>query len=190
MGIFDRLGKIFRSEENENKKNKETKPDRLEANMANLRIGDLVEYDLSTWDVIGVNKYRYGNEDSLEFVLKEGSKIIYLEKGESGEWKVGIAMPISKLDPNLKILLDERGKPPEKFHYDKTYYHLDEEGSGSVNFHESDCISNFVTFDYWDFIDEEDEKSISISAWPNAGYEATVASYEPERKFKVLPGSN
>ena len=175
MGLMDRIRKTF--------SDKKEPEGRLEVNMSNLRVGDLVEYDLKTWEAAKVNSYEFDGDITKEFVLKNlkdsDDDDLYIEKSEDG-WMVGISIPIAKLDPNLKIILDEKGEPPSKFHYKGTTYHLDEEGTGYLE---------GKRFDYWDFIDEEDEKSIGISSWPNAGFECTVSEWQPERKFKVQPGS-
>lgn len=153
-----------------------------------LRKGWLVDYDMKTWEVIACHKYDWGEgEPTTEWELRSGNDTIFLEyDDEDGEsYSVSTQIPIGKIDGNIKSYLQTHEDPPEKIVYQGETYYLDEEGGGLFL---EDGTGPQEEFLYWDFVDDNDEKFITIEQWGETEFTAYDGLNAEEYQFSnILP---
>ena len=180
MGIFDRFkGK---SEENE--------IDPLaDLELAKIKIGFYLDYDLKTWEVTAYNRYDFGDGYySDEWELTSGREKIYLERSEDDDvaWSVSQKLPIGMIDGNVTRHVIDNDDPPNQITVKEKTYYLDESSSAYM---QKGGRGEKIGFIQWIFIDAEDESFISLEQWGEEDFEAAVGKYAEEFEFTdILPG--
>ncbi len=157
--------------------------------LSKLKVGYLVDYDLKTWEVTEYNMYDWDDGDySYEWELTSGNEIIYLEREEDDEveWVVSKRISFKSLGPGLSTHIKQNEDPPHELEYDGVAYYL-EDGSGGYF-----CKGGGkqrIEFLYWEFLDESEEKVLTIEQWGEDKFEASVGFYVEEYQFtNILPG--
>lgn len=180
MGIFD----MFKD------KNEDNDFDPLaDLELAKMKVGYYVDYDLKTWEVTACNRYDYG--DGLygdEWELTAGREKIFLERTEDDEvcWSVSKKMPIGKVDGNIHRYIMDNDDPPNEIVVEATSYYLDE--SGSAYFMKGGRGPK-IGFIQWEFIDDDEDNFIAIEQWGEEEFEAARGRYVEEYEFSnILPG--
>ncbi len=159
--------------------------------LSKLRVGFFLDYDLKTWEVKSYRRYEFdGGYESEEWELESGREKIYLERAEDDdvEWSVSKKVPIGALGGHIKKHIIDNEDPPAEIVYKDVTYYLDESGPGLMYVDNSDEGREFIV---WDFVDEDDEKFLSIEQWGETEFEASSGFYVEEYQFiNILPGSD
>ncbi len=156
--------------------------------LSKLQKGYMVDYDLKTWEVTAYNRYDFGEGyEAHEWELTSENEKVFLEYSHDDEEEYDIAKPISirEIDGDVKNSIINNKKPPDKIVYQGTEYFRDESGTGHMY---KDGKGSPEKFRYWDFIDKEDEKYITIEQWDEDEFEASSGYYVEEYQFtNILP---
>jgi len=154
----------------------------------NLKKGWVLDYDGKTWEVVAVHRYNWGDgAPTREWELRSGRETIFLEyeAGEGENFIVSRYIPIGKIDGNLKTYLTTHEDPPERITCQGVTYYLDEEGGGLFL---EDSIGPEQEFLFWDFVDDSEDKFITIEQWGETEVEAYEGAYEQGYHFtNILP---
>ncbi|MFS0675185.1 DUF4178 domain-containing protein [Ornithinibacillus sp. 179-J 7C1 HS] len=169
MGLFS---KLF----SKNKSNSEVPKERT---ALNIKVGDIINYNLVDYEVVGKITYRDGNYTWYAYQLLEGYDTIWLAAEMDDELELGIykkvQLPVSKPFPK-QLTFEE-----------KTYY-LEESGIAKVigegrsqNIHDSNVH-------YADYSDEDEVSFLSIEGW-GTEFEVSVGYPIESYEIKITAGS-
>ncbi|WP_407269015.1 DUF4178 domain-containing protein [Radiobacillus sp. PE A8.2] len=168
MGLFS---KLFQK--------KDEKPVVQERTVFNIQIGDIVEYDLHDYEVVGKITYRQGSYEWIAYQMLEGDNIRWLSAEMDDEVELGIYEKI--------VLPVSQPFPKELKYKDRTYY-LDEEGEARVvGEGRSKNINGRIT-PYADYYDDSEEHYLSVESWGSeneVSYGYPIEDYE----IKIIAGS-
>jgi hypothetical protein len=162
---------------------KKKTPDRpavRERNALSIQVGDIVEYDLVTYEVVGKITSRQGNYEWFDYQLVEGDTILWLSAEMDDELELGIYK---------KIPLAVSKPYPKELTYEGRKYFLDEQGEARVVGEGRSRNVNGSTVHFADYYDEEEEHFLGLEGW---GSEIEVSyGYEINtREIKIIAGSN
>ncbi len=177
MGIFD----VFKS--------KEPHYDASDIRVVDLDVGFVFEYDMSTWEVVEMYEYDWGdNYFTHEYKITNGSKTFYLGVEEDDELEITLMskIKVSKLGRDVISQLREDEEPPESFIYEGNEYVLESESPGYFNDMKSDDWEEFRS---WDF-EGPDNLIITIEQWGEGEFEAAVGKYIDEFEISNILPSN
>ncbi|WP_366923635.1 DUF4178 domain-containing protein [Metallumcola ferriviriculae] len=128
----------------------------VQRNALNLKVGDIVSYDLEDYVVIGVLEYNDEGWVWRDYHLESEGKHIWLSAEQDDELYLGIF-------EKIKMPLE---KPEKRITYDGVHFELDEASTARITVVEGQVgarVGNEVR--YWDYCDDEEEKFISIENW-------------------------
>ncbi len=156
---------------------------------AKLKVGYYLDYDLKTWEVTGAHRYDWGDGDeTFEWQLKSHDDTIYLERepGDEDYWSISRKIAVQRLGAAIIQHIKANEDPPEEIVYDGTSYFLEESAAGHFFQTEQSAGRELLR---WDFIDDQEEKILSIEQWGENEFEAAVGIMVQEYQFtNILPG--
>ncbi|CAN2042601.1 DUF4178 domain-containing protein [Candidatus Magnetomoraceae bacterium gMMP-15] len=157
-------------------------------NLANLKAGYLVDYDLKTWEVKAYNTYDWGEGDiSYEWQLVSSDDTIYLER-ESDDvdfWSISRKISFSSLGPGIKEHIMEHDDPPEQIVFDGKKYYLEEMSGG--HFHKNGTGEGEPVI-IWNYEDDSGKYFLGIEQWGEEDFEASFGQAVEEYQFTdILP---
>jgi hypothetical protein len=169
LGLFQRLFS----------KNKSI-PDIKKRDALSIQIGDIVEYDLQDFEVVGKIIYRQGNYEWISYQLLGGEDTIWLSAEMDDELELGIYKSIQ---------LPEASTYPKKLDYNGKTYYLDERGEARIQGEGRSRNVNGQVMKYADYCDDSEEHFLSLEDW---GSEIEVSyGFEIEPfEIKIIAGSN
>ncbi|RCW62524.1 DUF4178 domain-containing protein [Saliterribacillus persicus] len=168
MGFFSKLfGK------------KEEKATVNKRDLLSIQVGDIVEYDLADYEVVGKITYQDGNYKWYSYQLLGESKSIWLAAEMDDELELGIYE---------KIQLPVANDFPKEVVFNNKTYALDESGHAQVTGEgRSDSLTG-QQIHYAEYCDDEEESFISVEDW-DSDVEASIGySIEPY-EVKIIAGS-
>ena len=173
------------------KKKKKDEFDPLkDAIIKNLKVGWVVDFDMKTWQVAAHHKYDWGGGSITdEWELQSGTEMIFLqyEPEDGGSFSISKRIPIGKIEGDIKAYLKEHDDGPSQIKYEGTPYYLDEDG-GALFLENGDGPEQ--EFIFWEYIDDSEDKFISIEQWGDNEYEAHEGKVVQEYHFEnILPVS-
>ena len=156
--------------------------------LSKLRIGFMVDFDMQTWQVTQESRYDYGGGYVTdEWELTSGRDKRYLERSQDDDvaWTLSSKITIGAIEGDVRQHIIAHDDPPDQIIYDGKTYYLDESGVGRM-LKKDTTPKEFV---YWEFIDEADEKFITIEQWGETEFEAVAGHTVEEYQFtSILPG--
>ncbi|SES07330.1 protein of unknown function [Gracilibacillus ureilyticus] len=169
MGFFSRLFS-----------KKKEKPTVAKRDPLSIKVGDIIEYDLSDYEVVGKIVYRQGNYEWISYQLLGESDTLWLAVEMDDELELGIYK---------RIQLPEASSYPKRFEYEGITYYLDE--SGQANIRGEGRSSNLTgqVMKYTEYCDDSEEHFISLEDWGSeveASYGYPIQSFE----IKIIAGTN
>ncbi|MDA3867211.1 MAG: DUF4178 domain-containing protein [Salinivirgaceae bacterium] len=180
MGLFD----LFKS--------KKSDYDVTNMKITDLKKGFVFEYDLKTWVVDEAYKYDWGDEFfSHEFKIKSDTETMFLSVEEDDALEVSVSekIQIRKLHEDLPELLADEN-PPKSIDFEGNTYYLDEEAPGFFC-NVTNGANNWVEFIAWDYIDEKEEKIITLEQWGEKEFDASIGKIiRPAEVSNIIPASN
>nr|WP_236838865.1 DUF4178 domain-containing protein [Caldalkalibacillus salinus] len=159
---------------------KKSVPTVEERTVHNMKVGDIVTYDLEDYQVVGRLDYNDHGFKWTAYQLQGDQNTIWLSVEMDDELELGIYRKV----PSLKLT-----EPiPKDIAYDGVKYHLNEQGSARIKGTGRCQNVDGMTIDYYDFSDDEEEQFLSVEKW---GSQIEVSSgYEIEEyEIKILAGS-
>ncbi|WP_042223216.1 DUF4178 domain-containing protein [Oceanobacillus manasiensis] len=169
MGLFS---KIFSK-----KKNETAVPE--ERTVLSIKIGDIITYDLTDYEVVGKITYRDGGYEWYSYQLLEGNDTIWLSAEMDDELELGIYR---------KVQFPIQKPFPKEITYENSTYYLEETGSARVT---GEGRSNSLTgseTQYAEYMDTKEESYLSFESWGTeieASHGYSIEAYE----IKILAGS-
>jgi hypothetical protein len=163
MGIFDFL----------KKKEKESHFDPTNISIRDLGKAYIFEYATETWTVTAVFEYDWGdNYFTREFVIKNGSteKFLHIEDDGGLTVKLSEKIKLRKLGDDVCDYIDTKEKPPKKITFEGITYYLDEKSPGYCKEIDAQNWEELISFDY---LDEDEEKSLCIEQYGNEAFEVS-----------------
>ena len=181
MGVFD----FFR------KKDAEPAYDVSNITVADLQIGFIFEYDLSTWEVQEAFQYDWGNEYfTSEFKISDGNRMLFLSIEDDDEVFLSITekIKIRLLGEDLPEFIAKNEKAPNKITYEGKDYFMESESPGYFNEQGSDEWSELIS---WNYEDKAGEAIICIERWGDFDFEAAIGKNIKEYEISnILPNKN
>lgn len=177
MGLFD----FF--------KKKEEKYDVTNMKLTDLNVGFVFEYDLKSWVVEEAYQYDWGdNYFSFEYKITNGAETLFLSVEEDDELIVSISSKtqLRKIQEDLPELLAAE-KAPKKINYKDIEYFLEEQAPGYFCNLTKDK-NTWVEFIAWDYIDEKEQRILSLEQWGENEFEAAEGIIiRPNEISNILP---
>ncbi|UOQ86287.1 DUF4178 domain-containing protein [Gracilibacillus salinarum] len=169
MGFFS---KLFKKEEK--------KPEVRKRNLLSIEIGDIIEYDLADYEVVGKITYRQNRYEWYSYQLLGEAKTIWLSAEMDDALEIGIYEAIQ---------LPEANNFPDKLVYQDKRFSLDEKGEANIiGEGRSDSLTG-QRIRYAEYCDDEEETFISLEAW-NSDVEASIGYSIEEYEIKIIAGSH
>lgn len=157
--------------------------------LATMRVGDLVDYDLKTWQVTGYSNYDYAGDRTDEWELSAGDEVRFLERGvENGQvwWTWMQSLSLNQLDCNLGTHMQQHDDPPESLKCDGITFEAVQSSTGLAYEGGSEQGRQFIAWTY----ESQDGRILAISQWDEAEFSAFWGHYVEEYQFTdILPGS-
>jgi len=156
--------------------------------LAKMKVGFYVDYDMKTWQVTAYNRYDFG--DGLwsdEWELTSGREKVYLERREDDEveWTLSKKLPIGAIAEDVRSHIKEFDDPPGQIEVKGKTFYLDE--SGSVYFYPGGKGPKQGLI-AWEYIDDDDKEFVTIEQWGEEEFEAARGFYVEEFQFEnILP---
>ena len=180
MGIFDFL-----------KKGKDATSESLgDLTLDKMKPGDLVDYDLKTWEVVACHSYDWGDGDtSYEWQLKSTNDVVYLQKESDDEedWSLNRQIHINRLGADVKDKILVSGDPPHEIRYEGVTYYLTETAGGRFLKDSKGPGQEMLS---WSYEDDDGSKYLTIEQWGEDDFQASVGiPVEPYQFTNILPGS-
>ena len=152
-------------------------------------VGDLVDYDLKTWQVSGYNTYDYDGDKTREWELKVLDEVYCLETGQDqGEtwWTFTRSVGYGAIVPDPREALRQEQDPPETVSYDGGTYYAVESTTGLLFAGGED--GDGAEFICWTY-EGADGALLVLAQWGENEFTAHHGSYVESYQFiDVLPG--
>ncbi len=168
-------------------------PTRTHIELPEMRPGDMVDYDMTTWQVRAVNKYDYKEYETVEWQLDSAGTIRYLELEEDDEnyWSVSEAIPFASLGKQqcdtIKAAIADSGDPPEELSYKDMRYYMEEMAGGHFL---KDGVGTPQPFLQWHYVADDGETFLVIEQWGDDEFEAGLGREVHDWQFtNLLPGA-
>lgn len=151
MGFFD---KIFNSGKEKNI---------TARNPFNLQIGDIVDYDLIEYQVIGKITYNEEGYTWYDYHLFDGKDHLWLYAEDDDVVRLGL---FRKLSPDNKLYGDLQEEKPTVIKHEDVKYSLVEEGSANIQVEGKVGAKDGQRVRYWDY-ESGNGNQISVEKWGN-----------------------
>ena len=150
--------------------------------LLNLQVGDIVQYDLLDYYVVGLIIYNDRGYKWSAYQMEAEGKRIWLAVEQDDALEVGIYEPV-KLDMGDKLPL------PDKISYKGKTFYLDEEGEAAIVevMGEAGAAAG-QRIKYWEYEDESEDYALSIEQW-GGDLEVSYGYYVHPREFNIIAGS-
>ncbi len=168
MGFFS---KLFNKKEEKASVNKR--------DLLSIEVGDIIEYDLADYEVVGKITYRDGNYKWYSYQLLGEGKNIWLAAEMDDELELGIYE---------KVQLPAANDFPEEIVFNSKTYSLDERGQAQVTGEGRSSSLTGQRIHYAEYCDKEEVSFLSVEKW-DSDVEASIG-YSIERyEIKIIAGS-
>lgn len=149
-------------------------------NLFNIRVGDIVTYNLEDYNVIGLLEYDDEGWTWICYYLESGADKIWLSVEQDDEVEVGVFK-------NIRLPID--GKPQKELEYKGTRFYLEEKSDARIIRSEGQVGAKVGHWlNYWEYSDDEEEKYISLEEW-DGDLEASLGQYIEPYELEILAGS-
>ncbi len=166
------LSKLFPKKQKQHKVEKRTP--------LTIQVGDIVEYNLEDYEVVGKITYRQSSYEWLSYQLLGPTGTIWLAAEMDDDLELGIYKKIQLADAN---------QIPKELTYQGIKYYLDEKGQAHINGEGRSSNLTGQTMKYVEYCDESETHFISLEDWGSeieASYGYPIEQYE----IKIIAGSN
>lgn len=169
------------------------------AGLADLRLdtmrrGDLVDYDLKTWEVTGLSAYDYEGFPAREWQLTCGDEVRFLERSEEDgrvEWTLTRSIAIGDIEEDVAAAIAADQDPPGAVHFEGRRYEASESTAGAQRDIADDGSTaegpgrEFVNWNY----EAADGRVLFLVQWGEQRFSAYEGENVEEYSFTdILPG--
>ena len=162
-----------------------------------MTAGFLVDYDLETWEVIGVNVYDYDGFQTQEWELRCNNEMRFLERAEDDgqiEWTLTRRVTLGEVEGDVAGAILDGGDPPEVVTYkDRAYNAVEsstgirrpfDDGGGEEEVGDDDEGGEFVSWSY----EGEESRVLYVLQRGEREFVAYEGEYVEEYQFtEILP---
>ncbi|WP_091484270.1 DUF4178 domain-containing protein [Gracilibacillus orientalis] len=159
---------------------KEKKASVRKRDLLSIEVGDIVEYDLADYEVVGKITYRQSNYTWYSYQLLGETNILWLAAEMDDELELGIYE---------KIQLPEANNFPNKFVFNNKNYSLDESGQAEVTGEGRSSSLTGQRIRYAEYCDTDEESFISLEEW-DSEVEASIGYPIENYEVKIIAGSH
>ncbi len=145
-----------------------------------IEVGDILEYDLADYEVVGKITYREGKYVWYSYQLLGESKTIWLSAEMDDALELGIYE---------KIQLPDANDFPSKLSFQQTAYHLDEDGHAEVTGEGRSSSLTGQRIHYAEYCNEEETSYISVEEW-GSDVEASIGYPIQPYEIKIIAGTS
>ncbi len=164
------------------------KPTPASLALHDMQRGYLFDYDMRTWQVLAVHDYVYGkHHQAREWEIEHGNERCFLQRSCDDEvsWCWGTKIALAALTPDVRRSILDTEDPPRIVTWQGQQYHLEESGTGLFYREQGKEAEEFI---YWELIDTQDKRFITIEQWDESDFTASYATYVERWQFSnVLP---
>jgi len=156
------------------------KPRVQKRTLKNLRVGDIVSYDLVDYTVVGLIKYEDSGYKWIAYQLEGEGERIWLAVEQDDTLEISIYRPVK---------LDIGKRPPNRINYDNKTFYLDEAGTATITGVEGEAGARpGQQIKYWQYEDEEEDFALSVELW-GGDLDVSYGYYIHERELSIMAGS-
>ncbi|HET7658009.1 MAG TPA: DUF4178 domain-containing protein [Bacillales bacterium] len=168
MGLFS---KMFGKEDD--------KPKVLQRDLFNIQVGDIVEFDLADYQVVGKMTFYDGGYEWYEYQLAgdHGSRWLSSEMDDELELAIYEKIPLKVSEPI-----------PKTIEWEGVRYELSEKGTARVQGEGRSQNGSGTDVHYFDYSDETEEKLLSVEIW-GGDIEVSVGRPIEDYEIKIIAGS-
>ncbi|MFP6591064.1 MAG: DUF4178 domain-containing protein [Candidatus Latescibacterota bacterium] len=158
-----------------------------------MRMGDLVDHDLKTWEVTALCVYDYDGFPTREWQLTAGDEVRFLEREEDDGkigWTLTRGISIEDLPQDITATLRADQDPPQTIGFDSRQYEAVESTSGVQHDVDADgtATGEGREFVSWNF-ETQDGRLLFLVQWSEQRIAAYEGEYVEEYSFTdILPG--
>lgn len=168
MGLFS---KIFGKDDD--------KRDFVKRDLFHIQVGDIVEYDLADYQVVGKLTFHDGGYEWYEYQLVGDSGSRWLNAEMDDDLELSIYEKINK----------KMSQPiPKSIELDGVQYELSEQGRARVRGEGRSQQSSGQDVDYYDYSDGSGERLLSVEVW-NGEIEVSQGKPIEDYEIKIIAGS-
>jgi hypothetical protein len=157
----------------------EEKPEVEQRDFFNIKVGDIIEYDLRDYQVVGKLTLYDSGYEWYEYQLEGDERSLWLSAEMDDELELAIYEKINK-----KV-----SEPiPKTIEVDGVHYELEEQGTARVRGEGRSKNNSGVDVRYFDYSDEDEKNLLSVEIW---GGDIEVSRGKPVEDFeiKIIAGS-
>lgn len=156
--------------------------------LQDLDVGFMVDYDLSTWEVMARYEYDWGdNYFTDELKIQASGKALYLHLEEDDELEVSIShkIKLSQVSQNIPDHFQDTDDAPRSLTYEGTTYTLEEEAQGLFRNVRREHWDEFIS---WEYTHPDGEQFLTLERWGEEEFELSHGHYvEPYQFSNILP---
>ena len=163
--------------------------DRSSIGLKDLLPGDMLDYDMKSWEVTAKNQYESDGEAGYEWQLKTSDDMIFLEleDDEADEFSISRKIKTSELAPEIFEEIAETDDAPEKIQYNGKDFYLDEVYSA---YFFKDCSEEGTPFISYDYVSEDGSDYLTVEQWGERSFEVSAGHEVFDYQFtNFLPGA-
>ncbi len=179
MGIFDKFRK------------KKTTYDVTNISVKDLDVNFIFDYDLSSWEVVEVYEYDWGDHIfTKEYKITDGTKTYFLSVDDDDELEIILSTKanIRKIGDDIIEHIQNNDKPQNKLIFGNEIYYLDEGSPGYMR-----CMNNpesWMELMSWDYYNDEETKTICIEQFNDNEFDASTGKILKEFEISnIVPSS-
>ena len=168
------------------KKDKKEDPIVIPESIAEIQVGDVVDFDMKSWKVEEEASYDWGNNDfSKEYKLNAGDEKAYLHIEEDDEIELSVTSKLkwSALEGDIRNQVLQYGEPPRTLVLNGVTYNLSD--SGNARYRSVTKGNGWEHFSFWDYEDADEELIISIEDW-DGDWELSAGKYAESFEFSLF----
>ena len=161
-----------------------------------MRMGDLVDYDLKTWEVTARCVYDYDGFPTQEWQLTAGDDVRFLEREEEDGkvgWTLTRSIGLGDIQEDVTTALRADSDPPEAIHFESRQYEAVESNAGvqrDIDADGSTSEGEGREFVNWSF-ETQDGRLLFLVQWSEQRFSAYEGEYVEEYSFTdILPGGD
>ena len=159
-----------------------------EHTLSTMEKGDLVDFDLKTWQVIGYNTYDYDGFITREWELRCADDVRFLEAAEDDgrvEWTWTRSIDLQQIEEDVSGTIIEKDDPPPDVSFEGRRYEAVESSAGLQRRGGDERAREFVSWNY----ESKEGRLLFILQWGERDFAAYEGACVEEYQFTdILPG--
>lgn len=159
---------------------KEKKATVRKRDVLSIEVGDIIEYDLADYEVVGKITYRQNNYKWYSYQLLGEEKTIWLAAEMDDELELGIYE---------KMQLPEANDFPNQLIFNNKTYSIDESGQAEVTGEGRSSSLTGQCIRYAEYCDASESSFISLEEW-DSDVEVSIGYPIENYEVKIIAGSH